>query len=671
MKYRSEIDGLRALAVVPVILFHAGFKAFSGGFVGVDVFFVISGYLITTILLNELESGRFLIVQFYERRARRILPALFTVMLVCLPFAWFWLLPQDMESFSQSLVSISVFASNILFWRTSGYFDTTTELKPLIHTWSLSVEEQYYLLFPLFMLFAWKLGKRWTIGILAVVSLISFAFAQWLVYRNPSFTFYMLPTRAWELLIGAFVAFYYSEHNIKKHNYLASELGSVLGFALISFAIFAYNEQTPFPSLYALAPTIGAALIIVFATNQTAIGKLLSTKPFLWIGLISYSAYLWHQPLFAFARHRSLEQPTPQLLTFLAILTIPLAYLTWRFVERPFRNKHLISRNQILALGLICSLFFTITGFIGHVSNGVPARLPQATLKVFQGPSDIYPNYCNSRPGNYIDPARACVIGNNSNVVGALIGDSHAEAIRLSLGQQLHRIGEGVVDLTSNGCSPIFGFFTTYSGIECLNKKEKNFTYINSNDSLQFVIISGRWSSALVGPVFDNEEGGSEPPNQYTQMLSINGETKPVLNLDRKVVGQKLIETIESYMATGKQIILVYPIPEAGWNVPIKMAKDTLILRKESFTQDYLSTSYDVYKKRNSDAIKLFDSIGERSNLKRIRPDRILCNTYVPNRCITQLNGVSLYSDDDHLNYFGANLISNEIVKHIIAISSQ
>ena len=169
MGYRREIDGLRAVAVLPVILFHAGFATFSGGFVGVDVFFVISGYLITTNILAELEQGKFSIVNFYERRARRILPALFLVMLVCVPCAWFWLLPRPMEEFSKSLVALSLFVSNVLFWRESGYFASEAELKPLLHTWSLSVEEQYYVLFPLFLMTAWRLGRRWILFILALV----------------------------------------------------------------------------------------------------------------------------------------------------------------------------------------------------------------------------------------------------------------------------------------------------------------------------------------------------------------------------------------------------------------------------------------------------------------------------------------------------------------------
>ena len=208
MKYRAEIDGLRALAVVPVILFHAGFELFSGGFVGVDVFFVISGYLITTILIEDIENKRFSIVNFYERRARRILPALFFVMLVCIPFAWMWMLPNQMKDFSQSLVAVSLLASNILFWRESGYFDTASELKPLLHTWSLAVEEQYYILFPIFLMFTWRLGVKWILILLSIIFFISLGLAQWGSYSYAFAAFFLLPTRGWELLVGVFIAFY-------------------------------------------------------------------------------------------------------------------------------------------------------------------------------------------------------------------------------------------------------------------------------------------------------------------------------------------------------------------------------------------------------------------------------------------------------------------------------
>lgn len=212
MKYRREIDGLRALAVLPVIFFHGGFAVFSGGFVGVDIFFVISGYLITTILLDEMAQGSFSFLNFYERRARRILPALFFLMLCLLPFAWLWMLPQDLESFSQSLVAVTLFCSNILFCFTNGYFEASSELKPLVHTWTLAVEEQYYILFPMFLMLTWKLGKKWIILLLCLIAFSSLIAAQWSSTTHPSFAFYFLPTRGFEILIGALISFYIN-HN--------------------------------------------------------------------------------------------------------------------------------------------------------------------------------------------------------------------------------------------------------------------------------------------------------------------------------------------------------------------------------------------------------------------------------------------------------------------------
>ena len=313
MKYRSEIDGLRALAVLPVILFHAGFEWFSGGFVGVDVFFVISGYLITTIIISEMDEGNFSIVNFYERRARRILPALFFVMIACLPFAWLWLTPTDLKGFGQSLVGASTFSSNILFWLQSGYFDTGAEFKPLLHTWSLALEEQYYILFPIFLLLTWRLGIKWILILLSIIFIISLGVAQWGAYNRPSPTFFLLPTRGWELLVGVFAAFYL-KYNTQLKSQVLNQVLSIVGFSMIIYSIIAFDETTPFPSLYALIPTIGTGLLIFCAVPNTVVHNLLSLKPIVGMGLISYSAYLWHQPLLAFARHRFLGETSDFLL---------------------------------------------------------------------------------------------------------------------------------------------------------------------------------------------------------------------------------------------------------------------------------------------------------------------------------------------------------------------
>ena len=273
MKYRSEIDGLRALAVVPVILFHAGFELFSGGFVGVDVFFVISGYLITTILIEDIENNRFSLVKFYERRARRILPALFFVMLICVPFAWMWMLPHQLKDFSQSFVAVIFFASNILFWRESGYFAAAAEEKPLLHTWSLAVEEQYYLLFPILLFLAWRFGKNRVFLMIVVLAAISLAIGEWGWRNAATANFYLAPTRAWELFAGSIAAFVVQKRGVQSNNTM-----STLGLSAVVFAIFAYDESTPFPSIYALVPVIGVVFLILFAGKETFAARFLSTK---------------------------------------------------------------------------------------------------------------------------------------------------------------------------------------------------------------------------------------------------------------------------------------------------------------------------------------------------------------------------------------------------------
>jgi peptidoglycan/LPS O-acetylase OafA/YrhL len=367
--YRPEIDGLRALAVVPVILFHAGFEAFSGGFVGVDVFFVISGYLITSIILAQKAAGTFSLLNFYERRARRILPALFLVMTVCVPFAWLWLLPRDMQDFAESVGAVSLFLSNHLFLSESGYFETAAELKPLLHTWSLAVEEQYYILFPLFLLIMWRFAKRWTVTTLALITILSFALAQWAAYNKPEAAFFLLPTRGWEIAIGALVAFYFVRYPKLQTQRSVQEAGGLIGLLLILYAVFTYSKTTPFPSVYALAPTLGAALIIICTTPRTIVGRLLTTKAVIGMGLISYSAYLWHQPLFVFARYLNNSEPKPIFFLILICASIVLAFATWRYIELPFRDRTRFSRDQIFSYAIIGSICFIAFGLSGRFLN--------------------------------------------------------------------------------------------------------------------------------------------------------------------------------------------------------------------------------------------------------------------------------------------------------------
>jgi peptidoglycan/LPS O-acetylase OafA/YrhL len=300
MKYRTEIDGLRAVAVLSVILSHAEFAIFKGGYIGVDVFFVISGYLITRNMLDEYERGEFSLVRFYERRARRILPALFFVLFCTTVMAWMWLMPGAYRSFSKSLISAAFSVSNLHFLKQIDYFSPDSAEMPLLHTWSLGVEEQYYMLFPMLFLWRWKVSA--ILRGIFIVAAASFLISEAGSWYFPSANYYLLPSRAWELLAGSLCAFKRPRH--------ANQILSVVGLAMITWPIFAFDASTRMPSAIGLLPVAGAGLFLLFSSRDVIAGRLLSTPPLVWMGKISFSAYLWHQPLFAFWRIRSPEPPS-------------------------------------------------------------------------------------------------------------------------------------------------------------------------------------------------------------------------------------------------------------------------------------------------------------------------------------------------------------------------
>ncbi|MCP4923786.1 MAG: acyltransferase, partial [bacterium] len=346
MRYRPEIDGLRALAVLPVLFYHAGIPGFSGGFVGVDVFFVISGYLITSIILKEIEAGTFTLSHFWERRARRILPALFTVIISCFIAGWFFLLPGDYKELGDSALAQSFFVSNVFFWRKVGYFATAAETKPLLHTWSLSVEEQFYIFFPLLLLVFSKFCSRKNLLKFVMAGLVlSLTLCIWIQHSKIAFelspiwfdnagaAFYLLPTRMWELLIGAALTFSPIALNFNRR----ATFG-VFGIFGILTAIVFYNDQTIFPGYTALLPCMGAALILWSNERKVNIvGRFLSLKPLNFIGKISYSLYLWHWPLLAFPQYW-LDRKLSILEACLALtITFFLSILSLKYIEMPFR----------------------------------------------------------------------------------------------------------------------------------------------------------------------------------------------------------------------------------------------------------------------------------------------------------------------------------------------
>jgi peptidoglycan/LPS O-acetylase OafA/YrhL len=374
MKYRPEVDGLRAIAVLPVIVFHAGFTWMRGGFVGVDIFFVISGYLITTIILSELDNGQFSIAGFYERRARRILPALFLVLACSLLAAYLLLLPDQLIGFSKSLAGVVLFISNVYFRSEVNYFARASEQEPLLHTWSLAVEEQYYLVFPLLAMLIWKKGAKVFLFTALLIAIASFTYADRQSLIQPDKVFFETLTRIWELFVGSLAAAYILRWRTAEPGLVVAEVCGVLGLGLIAWACLHFDQATPFPGRYAIAPTLGAALVILFASPSTYTGRLLGCKVVVGIGLICYSAYLWHQPIFAFARILSPANPSSLEFATLTGLSLGLAYLTWRFVEQPFRNRSRFGRNSIFTLSIVGIAVFSVLSLLGYQYKGWPSR---------------------------------------------------------------------------------------------------------------------------------------------------------------------------------------------------------------------------------------------------------------------------------------------------------
>lgn len=370
------------MAVVPVILFHAGFEVFSGGFVGVDVFFVISGYLITSIILSEKEAGVFSLANFWERRARRILPTLFLVMAVSIPAAFVLLDQFELHSFAKSVSAASLFYSNFHFWKDGGYFETAAELKPLLHTWSLAVEEQYYIFFPLFILAVWKFGRKSMVAMLAAIALGSFGLAVWAAENLPDAAFFLLPMRGWELLLGAFVAFHAARNGLPKDLGRLGGALSFLGLLLIGFAVATFSSATPFPGFHALVPTLGAVSIIVFTTPASLVGKILCSRAMVGIGLVSYSAYMWHQPLLAFMRH-IFDDLSHSLAGLSVVAVFGLSWLSWKYVESPCRNKLRMPRARFFKIVLVAAGVLICIGLAGaklfssKAKTGAEAALAQ------------------------------------------------------------------------------------------------------------------------------------------------------------------------------------------------------------------------------------------------------------------------------------------------------
>ena len=656
MNYRREIDGLRAIAVVPVVLFHAGWNVFSGGFVGVDVFFVISGYLITSIILEDRAQGRFSILQFYERRARRILPVLFFVLAVTFPFAWAFMSPTPYQDYMRSLAAASLFVSNVHFWETTGYFSEAAELRPLLHTWSLAVEEQYYLVFPLLMAALGTITFHKHLICFATIAILSLMLSEWGWRNHPDANFFFTFSRFWELFVGSICAILAFRREIKGHQGL-----SILGLAMILTAVFVFDGSTPSPSVYILLPVVGTSLVVLYAKEGTLVARILSLRGLVGLGLISYSAYLWHQPLFAFARVVSLHEPAPTKMMFLALASFGLAAVTWRFVEQPFRVKtggFLRKRLAVFAASLTGITAFAALGISGQPGGPIQSRAAQIMpTSLLNAVYDVGDHEACLPPGSEFDLDRAvreCSVRSNKNRTVVLLGDSHADHHAAALRLGAEQLGYTFHQLTANSCTPFSDFALNERDCEKYAESVARFLTRTEPDVL---VLSQRWTPAFENERFDNGEGGVELGG--VDVALIDG-VEPGTEAYQDLLAERLAGSLQALLEQAP-VVLIGPSPEAGWNVPRQLQK--MILSGVAEFEDLeLSTSYSRFKERNGAVLERLAKL-KYPSLFHFQPHEALCNRQIEGRCVNFWQGTVLYYDDDHLSKAGSAFIAPELLR--------
>ena len=637
--YRADIDGLRAVAVLPVVFYHAGFSAFSGGFVGVDVFFVISGYLITSIIAGEIQEGTFTLHRFYERRARRLFPALFTVIGACCLAAVFLLMPKEMEDFGQSAATTALFASNFLFFTEAGYFDGPAELKPLLHTWSLAIEEQYYLLFPGFLLLIKRrlrgLFLPWTLAVL----LASFAISMWSVNNARDAAFYLLPSRTWELLLGSCIALMPAP---ALPQWLREGAG-IAGVVLILTAVFTFDSSTPFPGAAALLPCLGTGLIIACGRNgkTTLAMHALSLRPVVFVGLISYSLYLWHWPVLVFARHYVLEPLSAYQASVLVMLSILLAIGSWRFVERPFRgSRGLLSRRGIFAASAAVMTLAIGTGLYFDSTEGAPHRLPPKVQRIAEVANDKPPERirCEGMDPADITYDTACRLTSVDAEPSVLVwGDSHAMAIMPVMSRAAATSNLNGLNITSNGCVPILGVSRPGGdqGNECVDFNETVLNILAEHPNLRTVIIVARWARHSEGTVFGDEDGDD-------LFIAYQGTEAATPQQNRGLFRTALANTLQRLEQLGRRIVIVGPVPEIGTNVPVVLAKATW--RNKPIDLDVPVGEFEA---RQAFIHDTFAELQQQFDIHFLDPAPYFCDA---TSCdAVDSTGLPLYFDDNHI----------------------
>lgn len=641
LQYRADIDGLRAVAILAVVLFHVDKDMLPGGYVGVDVFFVISGFLITSIILKDLNAGSFSFAHFWERRVRRILPALIAIIASCLVLGWFYLLPLDYENLGKQAFAQTVFSSNILFYLQSGYFDSANETKPLLHTWSLAVEEQFYIFFPFCMFLMWKFCRKYMHILIAAALIISLGFSIYATSHHPSFAFYMLPTRAWELLIGAFLAF----GVMRLPNPAMSNIAGISGIAMIAAACFFYTEKTPFPGISAALPCLGAAFVILSGAHSGGpVQRLLSCGPMVFIGKVSYSWYLWHWPVIVFYKYFSFEPLSPYEQAALFALSFALGVLSWKFIETPFRKRSGMKPLKTMSAACIMLAGIAACALAIYAAKGHASRFNQNILTYANAADDKNEKQdeCNRLSLSAVESGDLCMTNADTDLKPQFIlwGDSHADAIAPAFYALSEHEGVNGYIATYDGCPPL---------LNIQQKNRDNNFYCDAfnkavisqieTKKIKYVFLAGSWTNWLNNDrlYLDKYDGIK---NKYT----------PVGANDMALAS--FFQTIKALSGMGAKVYVLHTVPTAKFDPPRRLAVYAMEGARDNAAPYIDRTAY----QRARAAEEFLKSQIHDGNVVFIDPADILCHK---SRCDVSHADKSLYYNGGHISRYGALYLSD------------
>lgn len=657
MIYRPDIDGIRAIAVLSVVVFHLNEHLLPGGFVGVDIFFVISGYLISKILKNELEKNTFSIWNFYDRRIRRIFPALVVMTIATTAACYLLLLPDSFLHFGRSLAAMGVFSTNILFFLQHGYFAGPSELKPLLHTWSLSVEEQFYLIYPIFLLVFVKRSKGILIFTLVAITCISYGINEYLTDISPAASFYLPIARAWELLAGALIAFTPREHRFNK---IQTNLLFILGLSLIVFSLFYINPQSRFPGTIVLLPVLGTCMLLLTGSSKYSYANILiGNKPFVFIGKISYSLYLYHWPVLVLLNYylvRNLNFVESVTVLFLLVIV---SYLSYRFIENPFRQRERIQPKYIFSGSMAFLALCISLGALFSTSRGLPERFDPSIVKLTEKAKNPWRGKCLAKTADDITADEYCVHGNRENINIAVIGDSHADALIPAILESIDLDSNGIAVFTKKSCRPFYdaknisvkylkNLPTHSSDIGSSQSNGLNYqcgrfmeeTYMKVEElNIDHVILHGRWSLQYFGT------------RPKSAAICYYDKKHPFCSLDnnKNLFLEHLSTTLDSFIS--KSVTLIGPVPSYPYEVPEALGRARLFGNLPTNDLQYTFRGLEVDR-------EIQNLTGKSQNAVYVSIYEELCSE---SDCTREGNGRSYYNDSNHLSTHGGMVLTRKI----------